>query len=219
MRRLFGGVLAALVLGMLLAVPAAAAEPSELRYFERGRLAYATGESCRESADGRRATCTYTDVNVFKGRRGSTEPEFRFRGEEVCMYRATHTFNIRTGRTISDSYEEGCATNRASLDVDFGRRLRWATVDGTMRLHRERCDEQSCESDTRRVSIDLTWDGHGPVTDRFIYYRETRANCESTFTGTERSRAANVTGHIGNKSVRMDGHLVNRDFQETRVCQ
>ena len=219
MRRLFGGSIAALGLAILLAAPAAGAEPSDSRFFERGRIAFAYGGSCRESADGRRVTCTNTDVSIFKGRRGGTDPERRFRGEQVCVYRSTETFNRETGRNISSTYEEGCARNRAALDVDFSDGLRWARVDGTIRLQRTRCEQDSCADDTRRVSIHLAWDAFGPVGDRFLYFRESRGDCEFTYSGTEQYRDANVTGHIGDKSVELEGQLMKRDIQETYVCQ
>ncbi len=60
--------------------------------------------------------------------------------------------------------------------------------------------------------------GPAPVTDRFIYFRETRKNCETTFTGTERSRDATVSGRIDGQSVRLDGALVKHGLQQTRVC-
>ncbi len=223
MRRLFSGSLAGLGLAMLLAAPVAAgSEPTELRRFERGHLASAGGGESRESADGRRVTCTDTSVNIFDGRRGGSEPEFRFAGEEVCVFRFKNTFNARTGRALSDTFEQGCARNRPSLDVDFGERLRWASVAGTIKLQRERCThtgrEASCESDERRVALDLYWDGQGPITERFIYFRETRKNCESTFTGIQRSRDAAVSGRIGAKPVSLDGQILRHDLQETRVC-
>ena len=93
---------------------------------------------------------------------------------------------------------------------------------GTIKLQRERCvhsgDDTFCESDERRVELDLYWDGHGPITERFIYFRETRKNCESTFSGTERSRDAAVSGQIGAKPVGLGGAIVRHDLQETRVC-
>jgi hypothetical protein len=219
MRRLFGGSLAALGLAILLAAPAAAGEPSDMRFFERGRIAFTFGGGCEDSADGRRVTCTHSDVQVFQGERGGTEPEFRFRGEEVCVFRSTETINKRTGRVISSTFEEGCARNRASLDVDFSTGLRRATVDGTIRVQGQRCDQESCEPVSRRLSIDLAWDGHGPVADRLIYFRETRGDCETVFSGTERERDAHVTGNIGNRTVSQPGALGRHDLQETRVCQ
>ncbi len=218
MRRLFSGSLVGLALAMLLAAPVAAGSDStEYRRFERGHLAYGYGGECRESADGRRVTCTDTSVNIFDGRRGGSEPEFRFAGEEVCVTRSKYTYNPRTGRAISDTTEQGCARNRRSLDVDFGERLRWASLTGTIKLDRVRCTN-TCESDERRVALDLYWDGGGPVTERFIYYRETRKNCEYTFTGTQRSREAAVSGHIDAEPVGLDGAIVRHDLQETRVC-
>ena len=221
MRRISTGSLAGLGLAMLLAAPVAAgSEPTELRYFERGRLAFAGGQECR--GDERRETCTETQVSVFDGKRGGSEPEFRFRGDEVCVYRMKSTFNPRTGRLLSDTWEQGCARNRQSLDVDFGDSLRWASVAGTIKLQRQRCtysgDKPSCENDERRVALDLYWDGRGPITERFIYFRETRKDCESTFTGTERSRGANVTGHVGARSTQLGGALLWHDLQQTRVC-
>lgn len=223
MRRLFSGSLAGLGLAMLLAAPVAAGSDStDYRRFERGRLAFAGGGECRESADGRRVTCTETFVNIFDGRRGGTEPELRFAGEEVCVFRAKNTYNARTGRALSDTSERGCASNRRSLDVDFGERLGWASLAGTIKLQRDRCvhtgDDPFCERDERRVALDLYWDGHGPITERFIYSRETRKNCESTFTGTERSRDAAVSGQIGAKPVGLNGSILRQDIQETRVC-
>ena len=223
MRRLFSGSLVGLGLAMLLAAPVAAGSDStDERRFERGRLASAFGGECRESADGRRVTCTDTSVNIFDGRRGGSEPEFRFAGEEVCVFRSKETFNPRTGRILNTTSEQGCATNRRSLDVDFGERLRWVSVAGTIKLQRARCvhtgDDSSCERDERRVALDLYWDGHGPITERFIYVRETRKNCESTFTGTERSRDAAVSGQIGAKPVGLNGTMLRRDLQQTRVC-
>jgi len=223
MRRLFSGSLAGLGLAILLAAPVAAgSEPTELRRFERGLVAHAFGGECRESADGRRVTCTDTQVNIFDGRRGGSEPEFRFTGEEVCVSRSKSTFNPRTGRSIRDTFEHGCARNRRSLDVDFGERLRWASVGGTIKLERDRCYHYSadsvCVTDERRIALDLYWDGHGPITERFIYFRETRKNCESTFSGTQRSRDASVSGQIGAKPVGLGGAIVRHDLQETRVC-
>ena len=225
MRRLFSGSLVGLGLAMLLAAPVAAGSDStDYRRFERGHLASAGGGECRESADGRRVTCTETFVNIFDGRRGGSEPADRFAGEEVCVSRFKYTYNPRTGRALSDTSERGCATNRRSLDVDFGERLRWASVAGTIKLQRERCvhttagEEPSCETDSRRVALDLYWDGHGPITERFVYFRETRKNCESTFTGTERSRDAAVSGQIGAKAVGLGGAILWHDLQETRVC-
>ena len=221
MRRLLSGSLAGLGLAMLLAAPVAAgSEPTELRRFERGHLASAGGGECQ--GDERRQTCTETQVSIFDGRRGGSEPEFRFAGEEVCVFRFKSTFNPRTGRILSDTFEQGCARNRQSLDVDFGERLRQASVAGTIKLQRLRCvhsgEEPSCESDERRVALDLYWDGQGPITERFIYFRETRKNCESTFTGTQRSRDASVSGQIGAKPVGLGGSIVRHDLQETRVC-
>ncbi len=223
MRRLFSGSLVGLGLAMLLAAPVAAGSDStDYRRFERGHLAYGYSGECRESADGRRVTCTETSVNIFDGKRGGSEPESRFTGEQVCIYRSTSTYNPRTERPISDTTEQGCAFNRRSLDVDFGERLRWASLTGTIKLERERCvysgDEGTCESEERRVALDLYWDGGGPITERFIYFRETRENCESTFTGTQRIREAFVSGHIGAKPVGLDGAIVRHDLQETRVC-
>ena len=224
MRRLFSGSLAGLGLAILLAAPVAAgSEPTELRRFERGLVAHAFGGECRESADGRRVTCTDTFVNIFDGRRGGSEPESRFSGEEVCVGRFKYTYNPRTERILNTTSEQGCATNRRSLDVDFGERLRWASVAGTIKLQRDRCvhtggEEPSCESDERRVALDLYWDGRGPITERFIYFRETRKNCESAFTGTQRSRDASVSGQIGAKPVGLGGVILRHDLQETRVC-
>ncbi len=223
MRRLFSGSLVGLGLAMLLAAPVAAGSDStDYRRFERGRLAIAGGGECRESADGRRVTCTDTFVNIFDGRRGGSEPEFRFSGEEVCVGRFKYTYNPRTERILNTTSERGCARNRRSLDVDFGERLRWASVAGTIKLQRDRCvysgEERSCESDERRVALDLYWDGRGPITERFIYFRETRKNCESTFTGTERSRDASVSGQIGAEPVHRGGPILRRDEQETRFC-
>ena len=223
MRRLFSGSLVGLGLAMLLAAPVAAGSDStDYRRFERGRLASAGGGECRESADGRRVTCTDTFVNIFDGRRGGSEPEFRFAGEEVCVSRFKNTFNARTGRSLSDTFEQGCARNRRSLDVEFGEQLRWASVAGTIKLQRDRCvhsgDGSSCERDERRVALDLYWDGHGPITERFIYFRETRKNCESTFSGTQRSRDATVSGQIGAKPVGLAGSIVRQDLQQTQVC-
>ena len=225
MRRLFSGSLVGLGLAMLLAAPVAAGSDStDYRRFERGRLASAFGGECRESADGRRVTCTETFVNIFDGRRGGSEPESRFSGEEVCVGRFKYTYNPRTERILNTTSEQGCATNRRSLDVDFGERLRWASVAGTIKLQRDRCvhttdgEVPPCESDERRVALDLYWDGHGPITERFIYFRETRKNCESTFTGTERSRDAAVSGQIGAKPVGLNGTMLRRDLQQTRVC-
>jgi len=222
MRRLFGGSLVGLGLAMLLAAPVAAGSDStDYRRFERGRLAFAGDGECRESADGRRVTCTETFVNIFDGRRGGTEPELRFAGEEVCVFRAKNTYNARTGRALSDTSERGCARNSPSLDVDFGERLGSASLAGTIKLRRQRCTytgEPICETDSRRVALDLYWDGHGPITETFRYSRETRKNCESTFTGTQRSRDATVSGQIGAKPVRLNGSILRQDFQETRVC-
>ncbi len=223
MRRLFSGSLVGLGLAMLLAAPVAAGSDStDYRRFERGHLASAGGGECRESADGRRVTCTETFVNIFDGRRGGSEPESRFSGEEVCVGRFKYTYNPRTERILNTTSEEGCARNRRSLDVDFGEQLRWASVAGTIKLFRERCvqsgEERSCESDEHRVALDLHWDGGGPITERFIEFRETRKNCESTFTDTERSRNASISGHIGAERVRLSGKLIRRDQQETRVC-
>jgi hypothetical protein len=223
MRRLFSGSLVGLGLAILLAAPVAAgSESTDSRQFERGRLASAFDGECRESADGRRVTCKNDQVNIFDGRRGGSEPEFRFAGEEVCVSRYKNTFNPRTGRSLSDTLEQGCARNRRSLDVDFGEQLRWASVAGTIKLQRERCvysgDEPTCESDERRVALDLYWDGQGPITEVFSYYRATRKNCEFTFTGTVRSRDATVRGDIGTKPVRLDGEILRRDVQQTLVC-
>ncbi|MDQ3554086.1 MAG: hypothetical protein M3395_06740, partial [Chloroflexota bacterium] len=156
-----------------MAAPVAAGSNStDTRQFERGHLAYGYSGECRESADGRRVTCTETYVNIFDGKRGGSEPEFRFTGEEVCVGRFKNTFNPRTERLISDTHEQGCARNRRSLDVDFGERLRWASVAGTIKLERQRCvytgEEPACEFDERRVALDLYWDGRGPITERFI---------------------------------------------------
>ena len=224
MRRLFSGSLVGLGLAMLLAAPVAAGSDStDYRRFERGHLASAGGGECRESADGRRVTCTETFVNIFDGRRGGSEPADRFSGEEVCVGRFKYTYNPRTGRALSDTSERGCATNRRSLDVDFGERLRWASVAGTIKLQRDRCvhtggEEPSCESDERRVALDLYWDGHGPITKSFSYFRETRKNCEFTSTRTERSRDATVSGQIGAKPVGLSGVILRHDRQETLVC-
>ncbi len=224
MRRLFSGSLVGLGLAMLLAAPVAAGSDStDYRQFERGHLASAGGGECRESADGRRVTCTDTFVNIFDGRRGGSEPESRFSGEEVCVGRFKYTYNPRTERILNTTSEQGCATNRRSLDVDFGERLRWASVAGTIKLQRDRCvhtggEVPPCESDERRVALDLYWDGHGPITERFIYFRETRKNCESTFSGTQRSRDASVSGQIGAKPVSLGGVILRHDLQQTRVC-
>jgi len=223
MRRLFSGSLVGLGLAMLLAAPVAAdPEPPESRRFERGHLASADGGECRESADGRRVTCTATEVNIFDGRRGGSEPEIRFAGEEVCVSRSKYTYNPRTGRSLSETSEGGCARNRRSLDVDFGERLRWASVAGTIKLQRDRCvhsgDGSSCESDERRVALDLYWDGHGPINETFEYFRETRKNCEYTFTRTERSRPTVVSGQIGAEPVPLEGAILRQDLQEKRVC-
>ena len=225
MRRLFSGSLVGLGLAMLLAAPVAAdSDSTDYRRFERGHLASAFGQECRrrESADGRRLTCTETFVDIFDGRRGGSEPADRFSGEEVCVSRSKETYSTRTGRILNTTSEWGCASNRRSLDVDFGERLRWASVAGTIKLQRARCvhtgDDSSCERDERRVALDLYWDGHGPITERFIYFRETRKNCESTFTGTERSRDAAVSGQIGAKPVGLNGTILRRDLQHTRVC-
>ncbi len=228
MRRLFSGSLVGLGLAMLLAAPVAAdTEPTEFRRFERGHLASAGGGECHESADGRRIFCTRTDVNIFDGRRGGSEPEFRFAGEEVCVSRVKSTFklkspfNPRTGYLLSDTSEQGCASNRRSLDVDFGERLRWASVSGTIKLQRERCTysgEESCESDERRVALDLHWDGRGPIIERFTDFRETRRNCELTSTRTERSRPTVVSGQIGAEPIPLEGAIVRQDLQEKRVC-
>ncbi len=228
MRRLFSGSLVGLGLAMLLAAPVAAdTEPTEFRRFERGNLAFAGGAECHESADGRRVFCTETDVNIFDGRRGGSEPEFRFAGEEVCVSRVKSAFNARTGRVLSDNEEQGCASNRRSLDVDFGEQLRWASVSGTIKLQRRRCTytgeelSRSCERDERRVALDLHWDGRGPIIERFTDFRETRRNCELTSTETERSRSAAVSGHIGAKRVYLDGDgaILRQDLQEKRVCR
>ncbi len=224
MRRLFSGSLVGLGLAMLLAAPVAAdTEPTEFRRFERGHLASASDAECHESADGRRRTCTQTSVDVFDGRRGGSEPADRFAGEEVCVYRYKDTSDARTGLTLIGIEEQGCARNRRSLDVDFGERLRWASVAGPIKLQRERCvisgEDSSCESDERRVALDLHWDGRGPITEEFIDSRHTRKNCESTFTETERSRFASVSGHIGAERIHLDdGTIVRRDLQEARVC-
>ena len=222
MRRLFSGSLVGLGLAMLLAAPVAAGSDStESRRFERGRLASAgAGGEC--VGDERRVTCTDTFIDVFDGRRGGSEPADRFSGEEVCVGRFKSTSNPRTGRLLSDSIEEGCARNRRSLDLDFGEQLRWASVSGTIKLFRERCvysgDDTSCESDERRVALDIYWDGHGPITERFTYLRETRKNCESTLTSTQRSRDASVSGHIGATRVRLGGAIRRLDLQQTSVC-
>ncbi len=79
-------------------------------------------------------------------------------------------------------------------------------------------EEPSCESDERRLALNLVWDGHGLITERFIYFRETRKNCESTLTGTEPSRDAAVSGRIGAKPVGLGGTIVRRDLKKTRVC-
>jgi hypothetical protein len=220
-RRLLGGSLASLGLAILFTAPAlAGSEPTELRTFERGRLAGASDYGCQRSSDSPRVTCTGTTVDVFKGTRGGSDPEFQFRGERVCVSRTKTTFNERTGRTLSESWAQGCAENRRSVDLEFGERLTRASVDGTIRLDRIRCDrEGACESDVQRVAVDLVWDAHGPVTERFIYYRETRKDCEFTFTGSERSREATVDGTIGARSVRFDGALLRHDLQQTTVCQ
>ncbi len=223
MRRLFSGSLVGLGLAMLLAAPVAAGSDStDYRRFERGRLAFASGGECRESADGRRVTCTDTSVNIFDGRRGGSEPEFRFAGEEVCVSRSKYTYNPRTERFLSETSEGGCARNRRSLDVDFGERLRWASVAGTIKLQRQRCtysgEEPSCENDERRVALDLYWDGGGPINETFQYFRNTLKNCEYTFTGTERSRDAAVSGHIGAEPVHRGGPILRRDEQDTRFC-
>ncbi len=222
MRRLFSGSLAGLGLALLLAVPVAAgSEPTELRFFERGLGAGADGgDDCRDSADGRRFTCTDTSVGIFDGRQGGSEPEFRFAGEEVCFIRVKSTSDYRTGR-IRDSHEFRCARNSPSLDVDFGDRLKWASVAGTIKLQRKRCTytgEPTCETDSRHVALDLYWDGQRAITERFTYFRETRKNCEFTVSGTERSRDADVSGHIGAKAVGLSGVIVRSDRQETRIC-
>jgi len=223
MRRLFSGSLVGLGLAMLLAAPVAAGSDStDYRQFVRGRLASAFDGDCRESADGRRVTCTNLQVNIFDGRRGGSEPESRFAGEKVCVSRFKNTYNARTGRILNTTSEQGCASNRRSLDVDFGERLRWASVAGTIKLQRDRCvpasGELSCESDERRVALDLYWDGHGPITKSFSYFRETRKNCEFTSTRTERSRDATVSGQIGAKPVGLSGVILRHDRQETLVC-
>jgi len=224
MRRLFSGSLVGLGLAMLLAAPVAAdTEPTEFRRFERGHLASASDAECHESADGRRRTCTETEVNIFDGRRGGSEPELRFAGEQVCVFRSKETYNPRTERILNTTLDSGCARNRPGrLDVDFGERLRWASVAGTIKLYRERCvdsgDGSFCESDERRVALDLHWDGRGPIIERFTDFRETRKNCEFTSTDTSRSRDASVSGQIGAEPVHLNGSILRHYFQETRVC-
>jgi hypothetical protein len=209
-------------LAILLAAPAAAGSSTEHRFFERGRIAAASGGECTRAPDSPRVTCTETSVDVFKGTRGGTNPDSRFRGEQVCVSRHKSTVNERTGRVLRETREQGCARNRRSLDVDFGERLSWASVAGTIKLQRERCAPYSaepvCERDERLVALDLYWDGRGPILERFIYVRETLENCEWTISGTERRRQATIDGTIGTKSVDLGGELIKRDLQQTQVC-
>jgi hypothetical protein len=99
MRRVLGGSLAGLGLAIVLAAPVAAGSDStDWRRFERSRDAVGSVSGCRESAAGRRSTCTQTSVNIFKGQRGGTDPESRFGGERVCVTRTSRTEDPRARR-------------------------------------------------------------------------------------------------------------------------
>ncbi len=93
---------------------------------------------------------------------------------------------------------------------------------GTIKLQHQGCSycgEPPCESEAKRVPLDLVWEGSGAITDTFVYHRRTRERCEVSSTSSERRRDATVQGRIGARSVRLDGAILRHDVQFTEVCR
>lgn len=227
MKRVVRGSMAALVLAILTVAPVAAGEgPSDDRLWERGQSASLFTFDCVE--DSPRAglvTCDFDEVTVFQGRRGGTIPDYRFSGDEVCIYLARTVFDSDTGDTVRERQDVACPLlNRPSLDVEFEQGVNGATLNGRVRLDTFRCNyadrEDPCRHSSRVVSVDLSWTGRGSVGDAYGYFRYTKDGCETTETITGRDRRARVRGHVGGKDLGSAwGQLTKTEFTTTHVCQ
>ncbi len=219
MGRTVRGFIIGLGLAVLVAAPVAAGG-EESRSFERGHTASASESTCREVAGSDVVKCSNFSVQVFRGRRGGTEPASRFRGYEVTVTKDTETIDGSTGKTIRWRSIIGRVRNVDSLTVRFDG-LRDASVTGTMRVSDMRCDRRGeCEESKRQMALDLDWTPTpDPASSAFLYYRVNDRGCETTYSQTLRLRTAWMAGEFDGSDVRVRGDLVRTDSVTTQVCQ
>lgn len=220
MARTIRGLIVGLGMALLVLAPVAAGTSSESRYFERGHYAFASESVCTSAPGSHRTTCRDFSIDVFKGRRGGTDPACRFTGYEVRVNTSRETFDHATGRIIRQGFELGVARNSAALRVRLDR-LGGASVEGIIRVSVTSCDRSGqCENNRRQMVLALDWKARpGPASESFTYYRLNDAGCEFTYTDTRRGRRARTVGDVDGRAMRMRGALLKVDLQTTEVCQ
>jgi hypothetical protein len=181
---------------LLLAGPVAAAPP--VRDAGTQAFVFAFNFSCGPS------TCTDTHVDVFTVADGVIV---------VCV--SEFTFNLRTGRTVS---EEGGCSNEISADaLVITDDLSSASLSPT-EVTFFNCNPQGCvEGDTVTVSAELT--AFGPIfTDR---QRSTFSDgtCTFTFTSSGDQRQATGTITIDGETLTAEGNIGMGKFTQTEHCR
>jgi hypothetical protein len=196
MRRVLTSVAVLATLVLLLAAPAAAAPP--VRDSSTQTFVSAFSFECGP------ATCRETFVDIF-----SVSDETMV----VCL--SESTFNIRTGRIISQ--ESRCSEEVSSDTLSVEQDLSSAVLSPTQVTFFE-CDEQGCvEGDTVLVSAELTASG-GSSTDR-SRQTFTDGTCTVTFTSSGESRQATGTVTIDGESVAVDGSIGSGKFTFMERCR
>jgi hypothetical protein len=196
MRRISASVAVVSILALLLAAPASAAPP--VRDSSTQDFVSAFHFSCGPS------TCTDTFLDVF-----TVSDETMV----VCLF--TSTFNIHTGRTISQ--DSACSDVVSSSGLVIGNDLSSAILSPTQ-VTFQNCNQQGCvEGDTLTVSFELTAAG-GSSTDR-SRQTFTDGNCTITTTSSGEQRQATGTLTIDGETLTADGSIGTGTFTFMERCR
>jgi uncharacterized membrane protein len=191
--------IAAILAAMLLAAPAAAANPTFV-FKETGTSAFAFNGECVDDPDGT-TTCESQSIDVFKGTTKQTgEPTFK--GQRVCYSESSDTFNTNIGQPIESHALFGCTLLGRTVSLN---NLTSITLAPTViELTRFDCVGVDCaESDGGITTVAGTWTAFGPITRQSGKFKFDDGTCFQVNADKSRSRQASFVGTIAAVDARI----------------
>jgi hypothetical protein len=189
-----------LLLLMALAAPVAGASPFLEAGQDKGKSAWADSWVCDQGV------CEFTFVTAFTGR--SSYNGDRFRGDRLCMWRGTGTYDA-TEHTWTDVLESGCST---SASLSFATSLASASGQATIETETFTCvydedtDTEECTDPEPggEVVVNVQWTATGTLAKGSFRERYQDGDCTWTYSGKGTWREAAAEGSIAGESVSFD---------------
>jgi hypothetical protein len=170
-------------------------------FTQNGTSADVFSSTC-EPGPGDTTTCLEQGISAFTGKMTESVSGTRFRNQ-VCVHRATYTYDGTGGLVGEPTFEFGCVVDRPAVVVTVEKNLSSVTLASTtVEVSELACDEFACEpGPSRDVTVLGTWTGVGPITVSKSHSSFDDGTCRSRDSGKGSFRSASFAGTLDGQEV------------------